>query len=75
MSENNAETPAEQTPVATPEMSRKDALLGSLHAVKECQSLIKNGHYVGSRARKILMCLDYLGHLEDQIKAQIQLEK
>ena len=71
MSETNDQTTAPEFK----ELSRKDALQGSLYAVKECQTLIKNGHFAGSRARKISMCLDYLGHLEDQIKAQIQLEK
>lgn len=74
MSETN-EAPVEAAQPAAKEMSRKDALQGSLHAVKECQSLIKNGHFVGSRSRKISMCLDYLGALEDQIKAQLQSEK
>lgn len=74
MSETKPEQAVEQA-AAPVELSRKDALKGSLHAVKECQSLIKNGHFVGSRAGKIQMCLQYLGALEDQIKAQIQLEK
>lgn len=74
MSEAKQESPAEST-AAPKELSRKEALQGSLYAVKECQTLIKNGHFAGSRSRKISMCLDYLGALEDQIKAQIQAEK
>lgn len=75
MSEAKNESPAENTAVAPKELTRKDALQGSLYAVKECQTLIKNGHFAGSRAKKISMCLDYLGALEDQIKAQLQAEK
>lgn len=78
MSEQDNTQVEEQAPAAQeqqPELSRRDALRGSLEAVTETKRLIQTGHFAGVRARKIVMCLGYLDALEQQIRAQIKLEK
>ncbi len=60
-----------EQPAAAPQMSPKQALKGSLEAIRECKKLIQEGQFPGAYANKVIGCLGYLDAIEAQLKTHL----
>ncbi len=63
--------PSQETPKQSPD-DRRTALKNSAEALKETQLLIISSHFSGSKAHKVIGCLNYLRALEQQIRSELQ---
>ncbi|CAB4199749.1 hypothetical protein UFOVP1351_7 [uncultured Caudovirales phage] len=56
---------------AAPEMDKKQALKGSLEAIRETKKLLQEGQFPGAYANKVIGCLAYLNAIENQLREKL----
>lgn len=54
---------------------RRQAITNSANMVKETRKLLEQGHFAGTKALRVVGCIQYLQALETQIRAGLKAEQ